>query len=106
MKQEIISLWQERIADKKASGLKLKEWCERNQLTTHAYYYWKRKISALNCDSSDVPLFVEITTDTVAKQEATSNIMLIEWKGLSIQVTDIHSVNLAAEFLTKMQKLY
>lgn len=30
MKNEKISVWQRRIADKKSSGLKLDEWCAKN----------------------------------------------------------------------------
>lgn len=105
MKQEIISLWQERIADKKASGLKLKEWCAQNQLTTHAYYYWRRKISDLNSDGLDAPVFVEIPTDTPDNRKAALGTMRIEWKELSIHITDMHSVSLAAELLTRLQKL-
>lgn len=105
MKQEIISLWQERIADKKASGLKLEEWCAQNQLTTHSYYYWRRKILDLNGDGGDAPLFVEIPTDTADDQKVAFGTVRIEWKELSIHVTDMQSVDLAAELLARLQKL-
>jgi hypothetical protein len=60
MKEECIFLWRERIANKEANGLKLNVWCAQNQVTTHSYYYWKRKIADLDCDEMDSPLFLEI----------------------------------------------
>ena len=105
MKNENISLWQQRIADKASSGLKLDEWCARNQLTKHAYYYWKRKLADLETNSSDVSLFVEVSAESAAEKHSESDAMLIQWNELSIQVTDSYSVNLAAELLSKLQKL-
>ncbi|WP_277409205.1 IS66 family insertion sequence element accessory protein TnpA [Lacrimispora xylanisolvens] len=37
-------LWKERFADRAASGLKVEDWCEKNGITKHAYYYWHRKV--------------------------------------------------------------
>lgn len=105
MKNEKISLWQRRIADKKSSGLKLEEWCAKNQLTKHAYYYWKRKLANLETSSSEVSLFVEVPVEPAAERGSVSGTMLIQWNELSIRVTDSYSVNLAAELLEKLQKL-
>lgn len=105
MKNENISLWQRRIADKKSSGLKLDDWCSLNQLTKHAYYYWKRKLADLEISSSDAALFVEVPAEPAVKKETVSDTMLIQWNELSIRVTDSYSVNLAVELLAKLQKL-
>lgn len=103
MKNEKISLWQRRIADKKSSGLKLEEWCAKNQLTKHAYYYWKRKLAALETSSSAVSLFVELPVEPAVEIGSVSGTMLIQWNELSIRGTDSYSVNLAAELLEKMK---
>lgn len=103
MKTEKIFLWQKRIADKDASGLKLDEWCVRNQLTKHAYYYWKRKITDLNLNDSGVPLFVEVPAISAENLTNSSpGAMLIEWNELSIHIADSHSVNLAVELFRRM----
>lgn len=34
--------WAQRFADQKASGLTVKQWCEDNNFSIHAYNYWKR----------------------------------------------------------------
>ena len=34
--------WAQRFADQKASGLTVKQWCEDNNFSNHAYNYWKR----------------------------------------------------------------
>ena len=44
MNQKSLELWKQRIADRKGNGLNVTDWCEKNNLTKHAYYYywWKR----------------------------------------------------------------
>ena len=34
--------WATRLADQKASGLSVSEWCRQNNLSQHKYFYWKR----------------------------------------------------------------
>lgn len=68
MKTDNISLWQRRIADKKSGGLKPDEWYVQNQLTKHAYYYWKRKLVDLDFEKSDASLFVEVPVESIQKQ--------------------------------------
>lgn len=43
--------WEKLIADCQNSGLKVDEWCEKKQVSRHAYYYWLRKIRKKACDS-------------------------------------------------------
>lgn len=105
MKENKISLWRERIADKQASGLKLVDWCTQNQLTKHAYYYWKRKVEGLESAPAENTLFVEIPSDAGHSRNPGSPAMQLKWKELSICVTDSHSVSLAAELLAKLLKL-
>lgn len=105
MKNEVHSLWQQRIADKKTSGLKLDEWCAKNQLTKHAYYYWKRKLSDLETSRLEASRFVEVPSQSTVHSESVPATMVIQWKELSIHVSDSHSMNLAAQLLEKLQKL-
>lgn len=105
MKIDNISLWQKRIADKEASRMKLNEWCAQNQLTKHSYYYWKRKIADLERGESTAPLFVEVPTEQTDCKNMVSGTMRIEWNKVAIQVTDSHTVNLAAELLATLLKL-
>ena len=45
VKNEISLLnWQRLIDDKNQSGLSVRKWCELHEVSTHAYYYWLRKI--------------------------------------------------------------
>jgi len=40
MSADSITLWKQRIEGRKASGLKVDEWCNQNQISRHAYYYY------------------------------------------------------------------
>ncbi len=46
MKTNNVILWKERFADRATSGLKVEDWCKRNGVTKHAYYYQHRKVQA------------------------------------------------------------
>jgi len=43
------------------TGLKVDEWCQKNNVSRHAYYYWLRKIRKKACES---------LLPAIAKQEA------------------------------------
>lgn len=51
-----LDLWAERIAEQKASGLKIDEWCLQNNLSRHKFFYWKRllKDSIINSNLPDI----------------------------------------------------
>mgnify|MGYP006967012482 CR=1 FL=1 len=36
--------WITRFSEQKASGLTVKQWCEQNHLSVHAYNYWKHLV--------------------------------------------------------------
>lgn len=36
--------WINKLADQKASGLTVKEWCKQNNFTIYTYNYWKHLI--------------------------------------------------------------
>ena len=40
--QAKLSKWVTLLQDQASSGLPVKEWCDQNDVTIHAYYYWKR----------------------------------------------------------------
>jgi len=43
--------WEKLIADCQSSGLKVDDWCIKNNISRHAYYYWLRKIRKRACEA-------------------------------------------------------
>lgn len=43
--------WEKLIIDCQSSGLKVDDWCEKNKISRHSYYYWLRKIRKKACES-------------------------------------------------------
>ena len=43
--------WEKIIAACQSSGAKVDVWCEENNISRHAYYYWLRKIRKKACES-------------------------------------------------------
>lgn len=100
MSTDSITLWKQRIENRKASGLKVNEWCEQNHISRHAYYYWHRKITDMKSEQESIPIFAEVLAGA-KEQRASSDIPVINatWKDISITVTDKDSAELAAYFL-------
>jgi len=57
--QASLELWAERIKNHAASNLTIREWCTRNNLSIHAYNYWKHKLKE-EYVSSMLPDIVQI----------------------------------------------
>lgn len=51
-------LWRMRLASWKASGLKVREFCDREGVTPTAFAHWRKEIAAR--DSHAVPAFVPV----------------------------------------------
>jgi len=99
--------WKKRISDKKASGLNLADWCEKNNVTRYAYYYWKKRVEASASENSTLPdavLFAELPILTEQLKSTEASRLLISWKDLQITVSSVSSAELAAEFMSQLLK--
>ena len=45
--QAKLSKWAALIKDQSESNLTVKEWCEQNNVTVHAYHYWKHHLKEM-----------------------------------------------------------
>ena len=57
-KQLHMQQWTAIIEDRLASGLKIDEYCEKNQLSRNSYFYWLRKTSVLPDNNDLLPASV------------------------------------------------
>jgi len=39
-----LEAWASHFAEQKSSGLTVADWCQRNGISRHSYFYWKRKL--------------------------------------------------------------
>lgn len=70
MNQKSLELWKHRISDKRASGLNATDWCTKNNLTKHAYYYLMKRIEATEQTVNvSIPMFVEIEPAFIAQKK-------------------------------------
>ena len=104
MKTNDVILWKERFADRAASGLKVEDWCKRNGVTKHAYYYWHRKVQDDQLGLME-NRFVEIVVNDPLKEKkvgATSSEITVNWDDFSISVNDPKQIPLLAELMQKL----
>jgi len=107
MNQESLKLWRKRIAGQRASGLKITEWCEKNNLSKHAYYYWRKRIESVEgggLETTKIPVFAELKPPLRPMNETKAQ-MQISGKDLRISIPTADSARLAAEFIRQLQEL-
>jgi transposase-like protein len=106
MNQKSQEIWKQRIADRKSSGLSVADWCKKNNLTKHAYYYWwKRVESTVQNSEASIPIFIEIKPEYIEPLKAVKLVLPITWNDINFTVTDSDTAKLAAEFISQLQKL-
>jgi len=59
--QTNLSLWMARSNDQASSGLTIREWCSQNDISVHAYNYWKHIAKETYIDSV-LPSIVPVNT--------------------------------------------
>lgn len=85
--------WEKLIVDRQKSGLQVDEWCEKNQISRHAYYYWLRKIRRKACESILPAISKQSTPVSFAKFElqqhqSSSAAITIQYQSAIIEVRD------------------
>ena len=63
--------WAIRFADQKASGLTVRQWCEQNKLSFHAYNYWKHLLKEEVVDQS-LPDIVPLSLPVFSGSDSSS----------------------------------
>ena len=61
MESEKFLLWKQRLEEIKQSDLTVDEWCNQNQVSKHAYYYWRKKILDSMNGNYKTTCFAEVT---------------------------------------------
>ena len=106
MSQKPLELWKQRFADKKASGLNVTDWCDKNNLTKYAYYYWMKRVNAdIQKSHTAVPVFVKVEPEHASSEKATKSGLDITWHDINFTISDSGTAKLAAEFIKQLQSL-
>lgn len=104
MKTNNVILWKERFADRVASGLKVEDWCKRNGITKHAYYYWHRKVQDIQPDFME-NRFVEVMPNDPSKETnagAVDSEITVTWKNFSISAKNPQQISLLSELMQRL----
>lgn len=94
LRQAHLQEWAVRFSEQKASGLTIRQWCEENDFSIHAYNYWKRllKEEAVNQVLPDiVPVSVPVISSLDTSTEIVSPIIRANRTNCAIQsnVSDV-----------------
>ncbi len=106
MNLKSLELWQHRIADRKTSGLNVTNWCKKNNLTKHDYYYWLKRIETHTQNiNTSIPVFAEVKSTYITQCKNVNSDIQITRHDINLTVSDSNTVKLAAEFISRLQRL-
>ncbi|SFR77990.1 IS66 family insertion sequence element accessory protein TnpA [Anaeromicropila populeti] len=104
--EESIELWKKRFSDRKLSGQKVDIWCEENNISRHAYYYWHRKIQDSKQIKEKKNTFVEVfipsSEAVLISKENKINNLVITWNDFSITIRKSADIPIVAELMHRL----
>lgn len=57
---ENMMIWEQRITERIRKGMTIEEWCKKNGVSKHQYYYWNNRINKKR-KTGDETAFADIT---------------------------------------------
>ena len=75
---EMITLWTQRIADCKSSGISTQKWCEQNRIQIKTYYYWHSKIHKMVNKQQSCFYEIPVTSGNHERAAATIRVGLFQ----------------------------
>ncbi len=104
--------WMHLIEERQNSGLTIKEWCSRNDISEHAYYYWLRRVRESACteqlpvaqnESSDSIVFAPLKVNE--KESMAKAPIIIHMPNADIEVRDGSSLKTLETVLSAIKSL-
>lgn len=103
MESEKFLLWKQRLEEIKQSDLTVDEWCNRNQVSKYAYYYWRRKIlDSMKDDKTSC--FAEVThlMEASHNNSGAADGLVIDYRYCSLTIHNKNDAALAAFFIKEL----
>jgi len=106
---ENLLLWEQRVKERIQSGMKVEDWCEKNNITKHQYYYWYHKISEQQNAGEEIA-FADITP-TLLNNKKIKNVSIpscdfqVLFKGIQVTVPDNFNPDALAGLMKVLQSL-
>jgi len=106
---ENLLLWKQRIKERVQSGMKVEEWCVKNNVTKHQYYYWYHQIYKKQNAGEEIA-FAEITqtfpnNEDIKKVSVPSSDFQVFYKGIQITVPSDFNADALAGLMKVLQAL-
>lgn len=106
---ENLLLWEQRINERTKSGMTIEEWCKKNDISKHRYYYWNHRINEKQ-KSDKKMTFAEITpilsnTENAISNLAKSDDFQIFFKNMQVTVPANFDQTSLAELMKVLQEL-
>lgn len=107
---ENLLLWEQRIKERVQSGMKVEEWCVKNNVTKHQYYYWYNQIHKKQKISGEEIAFAEITqtfldSKNIKEVSVPSCDFQVFFKGIQITVPSDFNADALAGLMKVLQAL-
>ena len=104
-----LQLWEQRIKERLQTGLTIGEWCKKNGMSKHQYYYWNRRVNKKEKATGETG-FAEITPilssgNTARQDPAPTTDFQIFFKSIRVTVPNEFNPIALTELMKVLQKL-
>lgn len=99
---EEVATWKQHIAERKAKGQTIIDWCNEHNITKGSYNYWRRQVQ--RAEGTTVKRSTDINAQpiTFAKVKSATPVrsaLQVTWQDVNIQFTTSQEAHLAAEMI-------
>ena len=103
MESEKFLLWKQRLEEIKQSDLTVDEWCNQNQISKHAYYYWRKKILD-SMPNDKTTCFAEVTHLMEKSKDNSKEVdgLVVNNRYCSLTIHNENEAVLAAVFIKEL----
>jgi len=107
---EEVSLWKQRILERKANGQTILEWCREHNVTEGSYHYWRRQVIKAEGSATEHTVNANVGTEPVifAKLHQTElfpSALQVTWQDVTIHLSNTQEARLAAELIASLHRL-
>jgi hypothetical protein len=85
-REELAQEWRERLDDFAQANSTVADWCYFNHVSVHQYYYWKRRLAALQPQPTQQPGFLPVEVVETAPLPAATGVT-VRIAGAKIELT-------------------
>lgn len=103
-KNDLRSLWEQRLAEFESSGTRIKVWCQEQGIRENQFYYWRRKLRSKPVEKEERVKWLSLALDN-GKQGSDHDSIAVHIGQVTIEVNKGFDHHLLREIVQVLQTI-